>query len=80
MVNMMGVKESELNTANVQPSLNDSPARESGLGNRAYNEIPGIRHETKDVLKQLDANLRTLEDLGGRLGYVLSEVRGLIRR
>lgn len=77
---MIGVKESKLNTANAQPSLKDSPARESHVGNRAYHEIPGLRHDTKDVLKQLDANIKTLEDLGGRLGYVLGEVRGLIRR
>ena len=34
----------------------------------AYHEIPSLRHETRDVLKQLDANVRLLEDLGGRLG------------
>lgn len=47
---------------------------------RAYHELPGLRHETRDVLKQLDSNIHLLEDLSGRLGFVLSEVRGLIRR
>lgn len=46
----------------------------------AYHEIPGLRHETRDVLKQLNSNIQLLEDLGGRLGFVLAEVRGLIRK
>jgi len=47
---------------------------------RLAHDLPGLRHETKDVLKQLQANIDLLEDLGGRLGFVLSEVRSLIRR
>ena len=46
----------------------------------AYHELPGLRHETKDVLKQLQNNISLLEDLGGRLGFVMSEVRSVIRR
>lgn len=45
-----------------------------------YHELPGLRHETKDVLKQLQNNIQLLEDLGGRLGFVMSEVRSVIRR
>jgi hypothetical protein len=52
-----------------------TPSRE-----RSYHELPGLRHETRDVLKQLDANIQLLEDLGGRLSFVLNEVRGMIRR
>jgi hypothetical protein len=52
-----------------------SPAREY-----SYHELPGLRRETRDVLKQLDANIQLLEDLGGRLSFVLNEVRGMIRR
>jgi len=47
---------------------------------RAYREIPGLRHETRDVLKQLEYNVQSLEDLCGRLGFVLTEVRSIIRR
>jgi hypothetical protein len=47
---------------------------------RSYHEIAGLKHETRDVLKQLNLNIRTLEDLSGRLGFVLSEVRSLIRK
>jgi hypothetical protein len=55
-------------------------APEMGSSHRAYHEIPGLRHETRDVLKQLDYNVQLMEDLCGRLGFVLSEVRTLIRR
>ena len=60
-----------------------TPARESvrpSQTERTYHELPGLRHETRDVLKQLDANIQLLEDLGGRLSYVLGEVRSVIRR
>jgi hypothetical protein len=77
MVNMMSVKEKELNTLNIQSKVNEAPLREAG---KAYREVPGLRHETKDVLRQLEANVQSLEDLGGRLTYVLCELRGLIRR
>lgn len=46
----------------------------------SYQEIPGLRHETRDVLKQLHHNIQVLEDLGGRLGFLLSEIRSVIRR
>ncbi|NJM10469.1 MAG: hypothetical protein HC883_06390 [Bdellovibrionaceae bacterium] len=45
-----------------------------------YHELPGLRHETKDVLKQLHNNIQMIEDLSGRLGFVMSEIRSLIRR
>lgn len=60
--------------------LHSEVSPEIGSGQRAYHEIAGLRHETRDVLKQLDHNVQTMEDLCGRLGFVLSEVRGLIRR
>jgi hypothetical protein len=47
---------------------------------RSYHEIPGLGHETRDVLKQLDANIQLLEDLSGRLSFALNEIRGVIRR
>lgn len=68
----------EASTATLQGTASlraESPRRE-----RSYSDVPGLRHETKDVLQQLQANINYLEDLGGRLGYVLSEVRTIIRR
>lgn len=72
-----------MNTLNLNIVKQDKPetvVRESVRPEMAYIELPGLRHETKDVLKQLDSNIALLEDLGGRLGFVLAEVRGLIRR
>lgn len=45
-----------------------------------YRELPGLPSETKDVLKQLQANIQSLEELAGRLNFVMSEVRSAIRR
>ena len=76
-------KETE-NTLNiVNPGLSQTKIEKKGrtTGERlGYQEIPGLRHETKDVLKQLHNNIQLLEDLGGRLGFVMSEIRSLIRR
>ncbi len=44
---------------------------------RPYSEISS---PTGDVLHQLEANLSQLENLHGRLSFVLSEVRSVIRR
>jgi hypothetical protein len=72
-----------LNTLNLnvhKNAIQEAQNLESGSTERAYRELRGLRHETKDVLKQLEANILLLEDLGGRLSFVLSEVRSLIRR
>ena len=71
----------ELNTLNLQSkSLNETPAREIKTSSVAYHELPSLRHETRDVLKQLDSNIQLLEDLNGRMGFMLTELRSLIRR
>ena len=44
-----------------------------------YREVPGLRHETKDVLKQLHANIELIDDMSRRLSFVLNEVRTLVR-
>jgi hypothetical protein len=82
---MKNQRENDLNIVNLSTEKHgEAPARNLSVPAerpaRAYHELPGLRHETRDVLKQLDANIRMLEDLGGRLGFVMSEVRGLIRR
>ena len=72
-----------MNTMNLNVKAQEKQeitARESGRTDLAYVELPGLRHETRDVLKSLESNIQLLEDAGGRLSYVLSEVRTLIRR
>jgi hypothetical protein len=73
--------ENTLSTINLKPVANVEPAVRPAVAERAsYRELPGLRHETKDVLQQLHANIQMIEDLNGRLGFVMSEVRSLIRR
>jgi hypothetical protein len=75
-----------VSTLNFQPknSNSETPARTASESARPasvpYVEVPALRHETRDVLKQLDANLNLIEDLTGRLSFVLGEVRQMIRR
>ena len=72
-------QENTLNTLNLQSQPNvENPLRESPR--ISYQELPGLRHETKDVLKQLHKNIQSLEDLSGRLGFMMTEIRTLIRR
>jgi hypothetical protein len=72
-------KENTLNTVNLQGTQADEKAVRDPV-RVAYQELPGLRHETKDVLKQLHTNIQMIEDLGGRLGFIMSEIRTLIRR
>lgn len=76
------IEEIKLNTPNLQSqdrttsaAVAESPQRE-----HTYVDLPGLRNDTKDVLQQLQANINHLEDMGGRLGFALNEVRSLIRR
>ncbi|NJL25599.1 MAG: hypothetical protein HC902_10780 [Calothrix sp. SM1_5_4] len=74
-------EENQLNTANLQSrGTNEPSVGESGRTTRALQDLPGLRHETRDVLQQMQANILILEDLSGRLGFALNEVRSLIRR
>ena len=71
----------ELNTLNLQSkNSNEAPAREIKSPSATYHELPSLRHETRDVLKQLDSNIQLLEDLNGRMSFMLTELRSLIRR
>ncbi len=74
-------EENTLNTINLKSlAKTDSNSHTLNVERASYREIPGLRHETKDVLQQLHTNIQMLEDLGGRLGFVMSEVRSIIRR
>lgn len=73
-------KEDALNTLNLQNQVNGEKITVREPVRASYQELPGLRHETKDVLKQLTTNIQLLEDLGGRLGFMMTEIRSLIRR
>ncbi len=73
-----------MNTINLHTHTNSEiPLRDSTppvKSERARHELPGLRHEPKDVLQQLQTNIALLEDQCGRLNFMLSEVRSVIRR
>ena len=73
-------EECTLNTLNLQNQGTGEKTTVRETVRPSYQELPGLRHETKDVLKQLTTNIQLLEDLGGRLGFMMTEIRGLIRR
>jgi hypothetical protein len=73
--------ENTLSTINLKPVANVEPVVRPAVAERAsYRERPGLRHETKAVLQQLHANIQMIEDLNGRLSFVMGEIRSLIRR
>jgi hypothetical protein len=73
--------ENTLSTINLKPVANVEPVVRPAVAERASSrELPGLRHETKDVLQQLHANIQMIEDLNGRLSFVMGEIRSLIRR
>ncbi len=45
-----------------------------------YREVPGLDADRLDILEQLKANLDQLEDLHGRLRFVMAEVRGVLNK
>ncbi len=73
-------EENTLSTLNLQSQNVEKTTTVREPVRASYQELPGLRHETKDVLKQLQTNIQLLEDLGGRLGFMMTEIRGLIRR
>ncbi len=46
----------------------------------AYVESGIASHPAMDILRQFEANMATLEDLSGRLRFMMTEVRGLIAK
>lgn len=52
--------------------------RTTTVASYAYREVPGAENERLDVIEQLQANLAQLEDLHGRLRYVMGEVRSIV--
>jgi hypothetical protein len=66
-----------INEMNVQTTTTKSSKPELGL-QHAYVE-PGVSHPSLDVLRQFEANMATLDDLNGRLRFMMTEIRGLIK-
>lgn len=73
-------EESKLNTTVTTTENLGTAVVSPPLARRTNQDFPGLGRETKDVLKQLNAHIDCLEDLEGRLIFVLGEVRSLVRR
>lgn len=62
-------------------SVGSSVAKNAAFGHYAYHEIASDRHLVRvDVLEQLKSNIAQLEDLHGRLRFMMGEVRSLLKR
>ena len=66
-----------INEMNLQTVPSKTTKQDLGL-QHAYVE-PGVSHPSLDVLAQFEANMATLEDLNGRLRFMMTEVRSLIK-
>lgn len=69
-----------MNTTNVHSQTNSEISLRDSSHSLKSERIPALRHEPKDVLQQLQANIAVLEDRCGRLSFMLNEVRSVIRR
>ena len=45
-----------------------------------YNELPDSISSELDVIEQLKSNINQLEDLHGRMQYMMGELKGLVRK
>ena len=73
------IEETNLNILNAPSPGAGQVVRDAHL-NRTSATMHGLRHETKDVLQQMQSHLNQLEDLSARLGFILTDVRSVVRR
>lgn len=59
--------------------LQASKPRAGGVS-APYVEVPIRTKAGVDVLRQMNANVQQLEDLCGRLNFMMSELQGLLKR
>jgi len=69
-----------VNEPTLQPVVATKISKTEVSSKRAYVESPDRNPSSMDVLNQFQANMNTLEDLNGRLRFMMTEIRGLIRR
>lgn len=67
----------ELNLPNAFPQKS---AKQEKAHSHAYVESPNKNPSATDVLRQFQANINTLEDLNGRLRFLMTEIRDLVRK
>ncbi|MGE4133458.1 MAG: hypothetical protein AB7F86_17585 [Bdellovibrionales bacterium] len=69
-----------MNTIPVPPSSERTIVRHEPTRERLHHEIGNLRSDTRDVLTQLRGNIARLDDMCGRLQFVMGELRSVIKR
>ena len=78
----MRVINSEKNVENSEVSTNShlhSPNHQDFLTHKSYHEMADVPLVEQDALAQLHNNIQMLQDLQGRLSFVMKEVRYLMK-
>ena len=73
-LNEQGFKVKEENRQEVIPLLRD------GSVVYGYREVPQTESGRLDILEQLKANIRQIEDLNGKLSFLLKEVQTVLKK
>lgn len=78
IINMNKTQETE-ETTTVDSYLSSIVESQEPMTHKSYHEMADVPVVEVDVLSQLHANLAVLEDLQGRLSFVMREVRYLMK-
>lgn len=78
VINMNKTQETE-ETTTVDSYLSSIVESHEPVTHKSYHEMADVPVVEVDVLSQLHANLAALEDLQGRLSFVMREVRYLMK-
>ncbi len=69
-----------VNELNLPRAFPQKIAKQEKAHPHAYIETPNTNPSAMDVLRQFQANISTLEDLNGRLRFIMAEIRDLVRK
>ena len=78
VINMNKTQETE-ETTTVDSYLSSIAESHEPVTHKSYHEMADVPVVEVDALSQLHANLAALEDLQGRLSFVMREVRYLMK-
>ena len=79
VINMNKTVETEETTTSVDSYYGSLSESHEPVTHKSYHEMADVPVIEADVLSQLHANLAMLEDLQGRLSFVMREVRYLMK-
>ena len=64
----------------LNPTLHSKSVKSETFQTQVYVENRSTNPSSMDVLRQFQANMATLEDLNGRMHFMMGEIRGIIRK